>query len=153
VSRARSDWRPTQIAGVPDGLILFDGVCVLCSGWVRFIIERDRAGVFRFAPVQQAYGTGLARRLGITVESPETNAVVLGDRAYFKSDAAIAALSRLPGWSWVGVFRVVPRSLRDRVYDQMAQRRYRWFGRMDQCLVPTPELSRRFVLDEPTAAQ
>jgi predicted DCC family thiol-disulfide oxidoreductase YuxK len=152
VSKTRN-WRPVQIAGVSDGLILFDGVCVLCSGWVRFIIERDRDSVFRFAPVQQAYGTALARHLGITVENPETNAVVFGDRAYFKSDAAIAALSRLPGWSWVRLFRAVPRPLRDWIYDQVARHRYRWFGRSDQCLMPTKELSRRFILDEPMATR
>src|SRR5712691_2007573 len=90
-------WKPQPLDGVADGLILFDGVCVLCSWWVHFVIERDRAAAFRFAPVQGRYGAALAARLGISVANPETNAVVTGGRAYFKSDAAIAVISRLPG--------------------------------------------------------
>ena len=147
------DWKPQPIDGVADGLILFDGVCVLCSGWVRFVIERDRAARFRFSPVQSAYGSALAARLGISAEDPQTNAVVFADRALFKSDAAIAVLSSLPRWRWVRVLSAVPRPARDRAYDWIARRRYRLFGRHNSCMVPTPELTRRFVFDEPAAAQ
>jgi predicted DCC family thiol-disulfide oxidoreductase YuxK len=146
------DWRPQRIDSVPDGLIVFDGVCVLCSGWVRFVIERDRAARFRFTPVQSAYGSALAARLGISVEDPETNAVVFADRALFKSDAAIAVLSCLPRWSWVRALIAVPRPIRDWAYDWIARHRYHLFGRHDSCMVPTPELARRFVFDEPAAA-
>jgi predicted DCC family thiol-disulfide oxidoreductase YuxK len=146
------DWKPRPIGGVPDGIIVFDGVCVLCSGWVRFVIERDPAARFRFTPVQSAYGSALAARLGITVEDPETNAVIFAGRAYFKSDAAIAVLSSLPRWSWVQAFSAVPRPIRDRAYDWIARRRYRLFGRHNSCMVPTPELAQRFVFDESTMA-
>jgi predicted DCC family thiol-disulfide oxidoreductase YuxK len=146
------DWKPRRIDGVPDGVIVFDGVCVLCSGWVRFVIDRDQTARFRFTPVQSAYGSALAARLGISVEDPETNAVVFADRALFKSDAAIAVLSRLPRWSWVRVLSAVPRPIRDWAYDWIARRRYRLFGRHDSCMVPTPELARRFVFDEPATA-
>lgn len=145
-------WKPQAIDGVPDGLVVFDGVCVLCSGWVRFVIERDPAVRFRFAPVQSAYGSALAARLGISVEDPETNAVVFAGRAYFKSDAAIAVLSRLPHWRWVRALSAVPKPLRDWAYDCIARRRYRLFGRTASCMIPTPELARRFVFDEPAAA-
>src|ERR1700734_1922035 len=94
------DWQPRPIEDVANGLVLFDGVCVLCSGWVRFIIEHDPAAQFRFAAIQGAYGAGLAARLGIDASNPDTNAVIIGGRAYLKSDAAIAILSRLPGWGW-----------------------------------------------------
>ena len=97
MDRAHREWRPQRVNDVPDGVIVFDGVCVLCSGWVRFVIERDPAACFRFTPVQSAYGSALAARLCISVEDPETNAVVFANRTYFKSDAAIAALSR-PGF-------------------------------------------------------
>ena len=117
------DWKPQPIDGVLDGLILFDGVCVLCSGWVRFVIDRDRATRFRFSPVQSAYGSALAARLGISAEDPQTNAVVFADRALFKSDAAIAVLSSLPRWRWVRVLSAVPRPIRDRAYDRIARRR------------------------------
>jgi predicted DCC family thiol-disulfide oxidoreductase YuxK len=141
-------WRPKPLDGVADGLILFDGVCVLCSWWVRFVIERDQAAVFRFAPLQSRYGAGLAARLGISVANPETNAVVIGARAYFKSDAAIAVVSRLPGWSWTAGLALVPRPIRDWLYDRIARSRYRLFGRTDSCLIPTPEIAGRFVGDD-----
>ena len=71
---------------MPDGLVLFDGVCVLCSGWVRFLLERDSDAIFRFTPIQSPYGRALAQRLGIDPETPQTNAVIIGGRAYFKAD-------------------------------------------------------------------
>jgi predicted DCC family thiol-disulfide oxidoreductase YuxK len=116
----------------------------LCSGWVRFVIERDKAVRFRFVPIQSPYGSELATRFGISAENPETNAVVLQGRAWFKSDAAITVLSNLPRLGWVRLLRVVPRPLRDWGYDLIARNRYRWFGRTETCLVPTPELLRRF---------
>lgn len=137
-------WNPRLIDGVPDGVILFDGVCVLCSRWARFVIARDPEARFRFVAVQDPYGRELAERLGIDVAFPETNAVVVGGRAYFKSDAAIEVLSQLPAWSWVRLARVVPKRLRDAGYDLIARNRYRWFGRTATCLAPTPDLARHF---------
>ncbi len=138
-------WAPRPIDGVPDRVILFDGVCVLCSRWARFVIERDPEARFRFVAVQEPYGGELAERLGIDLAFPETNAVILGDRAFFKSDAAIEVLSRLPGWSWVRLGRLAPRRVRNAVYDLIPRNRYRWFGRTDECLLPTPELARHFL--------
>jgi predicted DCC family thiol-disulfide oxidoreductase YuxK len=142
-------WSPRLIDGVPDRVILFDGVCVLCSRWARFVIERDAEASFHFVAVQEPYGRALAERLGIDVEFPETNAVILGDRAYFKSDAAIEVLSRLPSWSWARVGRLVPKRLRDAGYDLIARNRYHWFGRTETCLVPTPDLARHFLSQTP----
>ena len=141
----RKSWRPQAIDGVPDRVILFDGVCVLCSRWAKFVITRDPAANFRFVAVQEAFGQALAQRLGIDAVFPETNALILGGRAFFKSDATIEVLSRLPGWSWVRAGRVVPRLLRDAAYDLIARNRYRLFGRTDWCLVPTPELARHYL--------
>jgi predicted DCC family thiol-disulfide oxidoreductase YuxK len=137
-------WKPRDLADAPDGLVLFDGVCVLCSGWVRFLIERDR-DYFKFTPIQSPYGRALAQELNIDPEAPETNAVIIGGRAYFKGDSAIQALSRLPRWRWVRALRVVPRPVRDWLYDRVARNRYRMFGKTGSCMVPTPELSSRFV--------
>lgn len=133
-------------------MILFDGVCVFCSSWVQFVIARDRAQRFRFSPVQSRYGSGLAARLGISVEDPETNSVVFAGRAYFKSDAALEVLSRLSRWSWARLLKWAPRPIRDALYDWIARRRYRLFGRTETCMVPTPELTARFVFDEPVPA-
>ena len=144
-------WQPKAIDGIGDGLVLFDGVCVLCSGWVRFLLARDRAEFFRFTPIQSPYGRALAQRLGIDVETPETNAVIIGGRAYFKADSAMQALARLPRWRWVRIFAILPRPVRDWLYDRVARNRYQLFGRTESCMVPAPELMRRFVFDESAA--
>jgi predicted DCC family thiol-disulfide oxidoreductase YuxK len=146
-------WKPREIGGVPDGLVLFDGVCVLCSGWVRFLLARDRAGYFRFTPIQSPYGRTLALRLGIDAEAPESNAVIVGGRAYFKFDSVMWALDRVPRWRWVRVFAVVPRAVRDWCYDRVARNRYRLFGRTETCMIPTPDVTRRFILDDPDAGR
>ena len=144
----QQSWKPQAIDDVPDGLVLFDGVCVLCSGWVRFLIKRDRDQFFRFTPIQSPYGRALAQRLGIDAEAPQTNAVIVGRRAYFKADSAIESLTHLPRWRWVRVFAILPRPVRDWLYDRVARNRYQLFGRTETCMVPTPELMRRFVFDE-----
>jgi predicted DCC family thiol-disulfide oxidoreductase YuxK len=142
-------WRPKAIDGVPDRVVLIDGQCVLCSCSARFVIDRDPAATFRFVAVQESYGRALAERLGIDLAFPETNAVILGDSAYFKSDAVIEVLSRLPGWSWVRLGRIVPRTLRDALYDLIARNRYRWFGQTTECLMPTPDIARHFLGNPP----
>ena len=143
--RGVKSWRPQDIGGVPDRTILFDGVCVLCSRWARFVIDRDPAASFHFVAVQEPFGRVLATQLEIDTEAPETNAVILKGRAYFKSDAVVEILSRLPGWRWIRLGRIVPRPLRDLAYDIVARNRYRWFGRAQECLLPTPELARHFL--------
>jgi predicted DCC family thiol-disulfide oxidoreductase YuxK len=126
-----------------DDVILFDGVCVFCSRWVRFIVARDVAARFRFTPIQSAYGTRLAQALGIDAGDPDTNAVVHDGAAYFKSDGALTVLSLLPGWGWVRVLSAVPRPLRDAVYNLVAKNRYRIFGKYDACIVPDAGLRAR----------
>lgn len=143
------NWDPLPAAGVDNGTILFDGVCVLCSWWVRFVIERDPAALFRFVPIQSTYGKALADRFGIDPDAPETNVVVVDGIAHFKADAAIAVLMKLPGWSWTSAARLVPRPARNWLYDRVARNRYRLFGRTDTCLVPTPDLARRFQFERP----
>jgi len=149
----KPSWKPKAIDGVPDGLVVFDGVCVLCSGWVQFLLKRDHAQFFRFTPIQSPYGRALAQRLGIDAVAPQTNAVIIGGRAYFKADSAIVALSRMPRWRWVRIFAILPRPVRDWLYDRVARNRYQLFGRTESCMVPTPELMRRFVFDEGGAQQ
>jgi predicted DCC family thiol-disulfide oxidoreductase YuxK len=126
-----------------DDVILFDGVCVFCSRWVRFVVARDKPARFRFTPIQSAYGTRLAQALGIDADDPDTNAVVHGGMAYFKSDGALTVLSLLPGWSWVRVLLLLPRFIRDGVYNLVAENRYRIFGKYDTCIVPDGALKAR----------
>ena len=116
-----------------DDVILYDGVCVFCSRWIRFVAARDVAERFRFTPIQSAYGTQLAQAFGIDPEDPDTNAVVHGGVAYFKSDAALTVLSHLPGWGWTRALFGVPKPLRDAVYTQIARNRYDWFGKTGVC--------------------
>lgn len=122
-------------ASVGDGVILFDGVCVLCSGWVRFVAERDAARHFRFTPIQSPFGRRLVEALGIDPADPDTNAVIIDGRALRRSDAAIAVLSRLPGWEWTRALRLLPRPLRDGFYAVVARNRYSLFGRRETCEV------------------
>ena len=82
--------------GVPDGTILYDGVCVLCSAWFRFVAARDPDVRFRFTPIQGAYGRLLAVRLGIDPDNPQTNAAIIGGTAYLRSDAALQILRSCP---------------------------------------------------------
>jgi predicted DCC family thiol-disulfide oxidoreductase YuxK len=143
----RRDWKPRATDACPDGTVLFDGVCVLCSWWVRFVIERDPQAQFLFLAIQSRRGHALAGALGIQPDVPETNVVVIGACAFFKSDAAIRILERLPGLSWTRWLAFVPRPLRDWVYDRVARNRYGVFGKSETCLLMTPEIARHFVID------
>jgi predicted DCC family thiol-disulfide oxidoreductase YuxK len=126
-----------------DDVILYDGVCVFCSRWVRFVATRDTERRFRFTAIQSPYGTKLAQAFGIDPDDPDTNAVVHGGVAYFKSDAALTVLSALPGWSWMRVLFAVPKPLRDAVYNLVARNRYRIFGKYEECFVPDEEIRTR----------
>ena len=132
-----------------DGIILFDGVCVLCSGWVRFVARRDVAHRFRFTPIQSPYGRQLAETLGIDPRDPDTNAVILGCRALRRSDAALAVVAMLPGWGWASALRLIPPVVRDAVYVLIARNRYRLFGRRDVCDLSGAVLAGRIIEEAP----
>jgi predicted DCC family thiol-disulfide oxidoreductase YuxK len=119
-----------------DDVILYDGVCVFCSRWIRFIATRDINQRFRFTQIQSAYGARLAQAFGIDPDDPDTNAVIHGGVAYFKSDAALTVLSHLPGWGWARVLFAVPKHFRDALYNLVAKNRYRIFGKYQECFVP-----------------
>ena len=128
-----------------DDVILYDGVCVFCSRWVRFVATRDAAARFRFTPIQSPYGTRLAQAFGIDPNDPDTNAVIHGGAAYFKSDGALTVLSHLPRWRWTRALLFIPRPLRDTVYNLIARNRYRIFGKFDACFVPDADMRARVV--------
>jgi predicted DCC family thiol-disulfide oxidoreductase YuxK len=119
-----------------DDVILYDGVCVFCSRWIRFVAARDLNRRFRFTAIQSGYGTRLAQAFGIEPGDPDTNAVIHSGVAWFKSDGALTVLSNLPGWGWVRGLRSVPKPLRDAVYNLVARNRYRIFGKYEECFVP-----------------
>ena len=120
----------------PQGLILFDGVCVLCSRGCGFVSKRDCRDYFRFVPMQLAEGRPLAEQLGINPDRPDSFAFVANGQAYVKSEAVLRIARELPRWQWTWLFHFIPRVIRDAIYDLVARNRYRWFGRRDTCILP-----------------
>lgn len=117
-------------------IILFDGVCVLCSRWYRFVTARDRDRRFRFVAIQSEEGRTFAEKIGIDPDNPETFILIADGKVYVRSDAALRILAELPRWRWTIVLRAIPPALRDALYNVIARNRYRWFGRLDACMLP-----------------
>src|SRR5262245_66675707 len=132
----------------PRPVLIFDGVCNICSFCVEIVLKNDRAGVFDFAFAQGARGGALKRAHGMN-EALDTVTVVDGDRVYIKSDAALYVARRLPfPWPLLGVFGILPRGWRDALYNIVARNRYKWFGKKTACYAPPPSALARF-LDTP----
>lgn len=127
-------------------LLLFDGVCNLCNGYVQWLLLRDKKGIFRFAALQSETGQAQLRKLGYKTDVFDTVLLIHGDRVYTRSDVALE-ICRLLGFPWSLLYglKSVPRALRNAVYDLIARYRYRWFGRREECLLPRPEWKDRFV--------
>lgn len=128
-------------------IILFDGVCNLCNGSVRFILEREKAPVFQFASIQSESGKELLERCGLP--KSYSQAVILIDQGniYLGSTAAlkIGQTLKFPWSAFASMGFAVPAFIRDRVYAQIAKHRYQWFGKQDVCMVPTKRLESRFL--------
>ncbi|MFZ1808796.1 MAG: thiol-disulfide oxidoreductase DCC family protein [Cyclobacteriaceae bacterium] len=136
--------------GAPDTVVntvvLFDGVCNLCNGSVQFIIKRDKASKFHFAALQSKYGQSQLNQLGIPSASLQSIVLLKGDRFYQRSNAVLEIARMLGGfWPVLYTFKIVPAFFRDWIYTGIANNRYRWFGRQDQCMIPTPALKARFL--------
>jgi predicted DCC family thiol-disulfide oxidoreductase YuxK len=127
-------------------IILFDGVCNLCTSSVQFIIKRDREKIFRFASLQSEFGQQfLASRRDIP-EKLDSIVYLENDKVYIKSPAVLKILHKLGRiYSFSVIFWIIPRFLRDAMYDLIARKRYRWFGKKEICMVPTPDLKERFL--------
>lgn len=127
-------------------LIVFDGVCVLCEGFVRWVMARDSQATFRFTSAQGPLGQALYRDLGLDTERFETSLLVADGVAYGRFRGMIEIVRRLGGvWRAAVILRVVPPPLGDWLYDQVAARRYRWFGRREACWLPSPEQQDRVI--------
>ena len=130
----------------PYAVVVFDGVCNLCNGFVQFVIPRDPRGRFRFAALQSQAAARLMAEAGATPGESDTVVLIDDGRAFFRSSAALRIARRLRfPWPLLYVLVVVPRPIRDWVYDLIARNRYRWFGQRDQCLVPGPGIRERFL--------
>ena len=142
----RADARDPLAVAETHPVILFDGVCNLCNAWVQFVIERDPDATFRFAPLQSSVAEQLLADAGYEGEKLDSVVLVEDGRYYAKSDAVIRVARRLGGvYRLFALSRVVPTGLRNLVYDFIAARRYGWFGKRDQCMVPSPEVRERFL--------
>lgn len=137
---------PRQVSPQNTSIVLFDGVCNLCSTSVQFIIERDHKNVFQFAALQSEIGQQFLDRFKIDKNKIHSIILIQDDCFYERSDAALEIARRLGGgWSLLYFFKIFPRFIRDAAYDWIAQRRYRYFGKKNSCWVPTPELKSRFI--------
>jgi predicted DCC family thiol-disulfide oxidoreductase YuxK len=130
-----------------DGaVVLFDGVCNLCNGWVRFVLQRDAGRRFRFASLQSAFAGEMLGQHGFPPNYLGAMFLLEDGILYARSDAFLRIARHLGGaWPLVAVFGVVPRTLRDSIYDWVARNRYRWFGKSESCMVPRKEDALRFL--------
>ncbi|NHF60034.1 thiol-disulfide oxidoreductase DCC family protein [Flavobacteriaceae bacterium TP-CH-4] len=131
----------------PKKIILFDGVCNLCNRSIQFVIKRDKADLFRYAALQSEVGQKLLSERNIDTKTIDSIILIDPGVAYYvKSDAALQIGKHLKGYrSLSSILNLIPSKLRNIVYDFVARNRYKWYGRKDQCMVPTPELQAKFL--------
>jgi predicted DCC family thiol-disulfide oxidoreductase YuxK len=135
------------VSGAPGpAVIVFDGLCNLCTGSVQFILRHEREPHFKFASLQSAGGTALLKANGIARGDVDSFVLIEDGHSYMRSDAAIrVARSLAAPWSLAGTLSIVPRPIRDWAYRIIARNRYQWFGRRETCMLPSPEYRERFV--------
>ena len=128
-------------------VILFDGVCNLCNSSVNFIIKRDKKDIFRYASLQSDVGQELAKEIGADISQLDTILLIDSSTTYYhKSTAALHIARQLSGfYPLLSVFLIIPKFIRDWVYNFISKNRYTWFGKKDNCLIPTPKLKDLFI--------
>ncbi|MFP4620392.1 MAG: thiol-disulfide oxidoreductase DCC family protein [Bacteroidales bacterium] len=127
-------------------IVLFDGYCNLCSGSVVFVLKRERGDVFRFASLQSDFAERLLTDMGMEKDVSDSIVLVEGGKVYTQSTAALRISKRLRFfWPALYAFVVVPKFIRDPVYDWIARNRYKWFGKSSTCFVPTQDESHKFL--------
>ena len=128
-------------------IILFDGVCNLCNGAVQFIIKHDKKDVFRFVALQSELGKEICNYIGI--DQTKIDSIVLYNpnvAYYYKSSAIIEISEDLGGlYSLISIFKIFPEKFRNYIYDYIATNRYKWYGKKESCMIPTPELKAKFL--------
>ena len=131
-----------------DKVILFDGVCKLCSRWAKFLIRVDRTHQFKLASVQSPEGQAILKWYNMPLDHFETMVYVEGETLYTQSSAFLNVMHALPfPWPVFSVFKLIPCSIRDWLYDRIALNRYTLFGRYDSCLLPNADHASRFLGD------
>jgi predicted DCC family thiol-disulfide oxidoreductase YuxK len=129
-------------------IVIFDGVCNLCARSVQFILSHESEPRFQFSPVQSAAGARILSEYGFSASDVDTFVLVSEGKVYTRSTAALRIARHFKGaWRLLRVLWVVPRPIRDALYNFVARNRYSWYGKSDSCMVPTPELNARFKYD------
>lgn len=128
-------------------IVLFDGVCNLCNGAVNYIIKHDKKDIFRFASLQSEIGRKLVSERGMDPEELDSIVLIEPGVAYYRKSTAALEISRdlSGGYSFLKNFLFIPESLRDGIYDFVANNRYKWYGKKESCMVPTAELKTKFL--------
>ncbi len=135
-----------SVPEVRNPVILFDGVCNLCSGLVQFIINRDPSGIFRFAPLQSETGKKLVSRFDLSYDKLDSIILIENNNYYLKSTAALKIVQSLGAlWPLFCVFMLAPRPIRDYFYDIVARNRYEWYGKRVECMIPGADIKSRFL--------
>lgn len=128
-----------------SNIILFDGECNLCNNSVQFIIKRDQRAIFKFASIQSKIGHEIVEKFNIPTDI-DSIILIVDNKSYFKSSAAIRICRNLKGlWKLFYYLLIIPKPLRDFFYDIIAKNRYKWFGKRDSCMLPSPEIRHRFL--------
>lgn len=127
-------------------VILFDGVCNFCNATVNLIIRKDKKKIFRFAALQSPAGENILSQYGINWRDDDSFVLVTNNKIYQRSTAALKLFNKLPWyWKWTQLFWIFPRFLRDGIYNIIARNRYKWFGKKDECMIPTADIRERFL--------
>ncbi|CAM3307217.1 Thiol-disulfide oxidoreductase [Flavobacterium longum] len=127
-------------------ILLFDGVCNLCDGLVQYVIKHDKKDIFRFDSLQSENGRAILKHLGVDPEKMDSMVVYVPGKAYYVQSDAALEIGKHVGWKIpVALAQVFPKSLRDTVYRYVARNRYKWYGKKDQCMLPTPEIRAKFL--------
>ena len=127
-------------------IILFDGVCNLCNGAVNFVIKRDTGNVFKFTPLQEKQGVLLLKTHAVDTQKLDSIVLIENEKVYVKSSAALRIARKMSNlWPLFFVFLIIPSFIRDGVYDFIAKNRYKWFGKKEQCMIPTQGLREKFL--------
>lgn len=130
---------------INEPVVLFDGVCKLCAFWSRFLLRVDRDEYFKLCLVQSPEGQAILKQLNMPTDHFDTMVVVDGGRCFVQSDAFLHVMRRLPfPWPLFAAAKIMPRLIRDGLYDRIAFNRYRLFGKYDACVMPLPEHEARF---------
>lgn len=129
-----------------DPVILFDGVCNLCNGSVQYVIRHDKEGYYRFASLQSQAGQQFLRQYNLPVQDFNSFVLIEDGKVYTRSTAALKVAKKLSGMvKLLYGFIIVPAFIRDGVYNLISRNRYKWFGKKDSCMIPTPALKQRFL--------